>query len=106
MLLRRRATADRQPIESTRLCLPPHFTLQRRRYVLSVMFCPSRLLSSVPCHRYFFRFTGLLIDIGKSLPPADYMITFWAKVEQRQGGGYDRKFESTSISVAAISNRC
>ena len=33
----------RQPIESTRLCLPPHFTLQRRRHVLSVpssVFCP------------------------------------------------------------------
>jgi len=34
------------------------------------------------------------------------MITFWAKLEQGQGAGYERTFESTSIGVAATSNRC
>ena len=75
---------------------PPQRILQRRRYV-SALSVPA----SVQCRRYFFRSARILNGFQWNK-----MIKFWAKLEQGQKAGKNRKFESTTTSVAAISNIC
>ena len=65
-----------------------------------------------PCHRYFFRFARILNGFRWNLRECNHYHQqikrshFGRNCSMDNGAGYDRRLESTSTSVAAMSSRC